>query len=149
MPISETAHQLFDAFDRHDLTVIGAYLRGDFKLTGNADPLNKQGLLNLLAAYFKAFSDFDFNFTEAQEHDHVLRARYAVHGTHDGTLDLNPAGIPVIIPATGKKLALPQSSAEFTFDEDGLVAGLVLHQVPGAALADLVTALGATLPNQP
>lgn len=149
MPLSETAHRLFDAFDTRDLEIIGAYLRDDLKVSGNVTrPMGKPEFLALLSAYYSAFPDFDFNFTEADQTGKTVRAKYAISGTHQRRLDLNPIGTAVTIEPTGTEIHLPQSVMEITFDEDGLVSGLVLHQAPGAAMPDLLSSLGVSLPQE-
>jgi predicted ester cyclase len=149
MPLSETAHRLFDAFDAHDLELIGAYLRDELQVSGNITrPMGKPEFLTLLGAYFSAFPDFDFNFTEADQTGKTVRAKYAISGTHQRKLDLNPIGTAVTVEPTGTAIRLPQSVLEFTLDQDGLVAALVLHQAPGAAMPDLLAKLGAALPQE-
>ena len=77
MPLSEAAHHFFEALDYHDLEALAAIYSDDFQLTGNVtQPLNQDGQMALLKAYFTAFSDFDFNFTEAQQTDNVVRVKY-------------------------------------------------------------------------
>ncbi len=149
MPISETAHRLLDAFDNHNLHIIRSYLRDDFQLTGNVlRPMNKTEYLALLEAYFTAFSNFDWNFTEAAQEGQILRLKFAVSGTHDGVLDLNGIGVPVVVEPTGKTVNLPQSSSEITWDENNHVVSQVLHQAAGATLSDLLAQIGAEMPLQ-
>ena len=149
MPLSETAHRLFDAFDSRDLELIGAYLRDDLQVTGNVTrPMGKSEFLALLGAYFSAFPDFDFNFTEADQTGKTVRAKYSISGTQQRRLDLNPIGTAVTIEPTGTAIHLPQSVMEFTFDLDGLVSALVLHQAPGGAMPDLLAKLGVALPQE-
>ena len=147
MPISETAHELFDALDRHDLEAVTAYLRDDFQVSGNVTrPLDKTTYLALLKAYFAAFSDYDFNFSEAAQTGDKLRVKFTVTGTHDGTLDLTPLDIPVTLEATNQRIVLPVSVADLTFDDNDQVESLVMHQAAGGTLNDLVTLLGAETP---
>lgn len=148
MPISETAHEFLDALDSHDMVAIEAFLADDFQLSGNVtQPLTKQGMLALLRAYFDAFSDFDFHFSEATEDQKGLRLKYAITSTHDGPLDLEQVGIPLKVEPTRKTAELPESSMEITFNEQGQVSRMVMNQAQGAAMTDLVAQLGAELPQ--
>lgn len=149
MPLTETVHRLFDAIDARDLEIIGAYLRDDLQVTGNITrPMGKPEFLALLGAYLSAFPDFSFNFTEADQTGRTVRVKYTISGTHQRRLDLNPAGIEVVVEPTGTEVRLPQSVMEFTLDLDGLVSALVLHQAPGGALPDMLSKLGAGLPQE-
>jgi hypothetical protein len=147
MPIAETAHDFLDALDRHDLDTLETFLSGDFQLDGNVSRnFNKMDVLALLNAYFTAFSDFSFNFSEANQLDDVLHVKYAISGTHDGVLDLNPLGMAITVGPTGKTIALPESSSEITFNETGQVTRQVLNQAAGAAMAGLLEQLGIEAP---
>jgi hypothetical protein len=148
MIISETAHQLFDALDAHDLDAIAAFLHDDLQVSGSAMLLDKAQLLRLLSAYFNAFSDFDFNFTEATQDGALLRVLYAPTGTHDGRLDLNPLGIAAQVEPTYKSIALPPSAAELTFGPGGRITRWTLHEAEGATLEDLLALLGAEAGGQ-
>ena len=56
MPLSEAAHHFFEALDYHDLEALAAIYSDDFQLTGNVtQPLNQDGQMALLKAYFTAF----------------------------------------------------------------------------------------------
>jgi hypothetical protein len=148
MPISETAHRLFDALDAHDLVILDAFLRDDFQLTGNITrPMGKREFLALLGAYFQAFSNYDFHFSEANQEGNVVRAMIATTGIHDGTLDLAAAGIPVTVAPTDKSISTPPATGVFTFDSDDLVAALEMNQPAGGGLSDLLAQLGAEMPT--
>ncbi len=147
MPLSEAAHQFFEALDYHDLEALAAIHSDDFQLTGNVtQPLNKEGEMALLQAYFTAFSDFSFNFSEAQQTDNVVRVKYHITGTHDGPLDLSPLGIAVGVEATDQQIALPLSRVEIHLNENDQVTAQVVYQAEGAAMSDLLSQLGIEMP---
>ncbi len=147
MPISEAAHELLDALDFRDRPALARLVATDFRCSGTVSALlGRERALALLDICATAFSDFSFNFTGASEADGVLRLRYAVSGTHDGTLDLVPLGIPLRLPPTGTILRLPVSAATFTFNSAGEVADLFLQVAAGAGPGDMITRLGGTLP---
>ena len=147
MPIPEAAHEFLDALDRHDLDTLDSFLSDDFRSGGNTvRDFNKMDMLALLKAYFSAFSDYAFNFSEATQRDDVLSVKYAVSGTHDGVLDLTPLGITITAEPTGKTINLPESSAEFTFDGSDKVVSQVLNQAQGATMTALLEQLGVEAP---
>ena len=147
MPLSEAAHQFFEALDYHDLEALEAIHSDDFQLSGNVtQPLNKDGSLALLRAYFTAFSDFSFNFSDAQQDDLVVRVKYQVTGTHDGPLDLTPLGIAVSVEATDQTLSLPMSRAEYHFNENDQITQQIVYQAEGAGMSDLLSQLGIEMP---
>lgn len=151
MPISETSHEFLDAIDHQFLATLDAFLSDDFEASGNLTTnrsLNKQHTLALFKAYFDAFSDLDFNVTEASQIDRTLTLKYAITGTHTGTFDLTPLSIETTVAPTQKRIELPQSSMQITFDEQDKVVSIVLNQAPGATMTDLLSQLGAELPAQ-
>jgi hypothetical protein len=147
MLISETAHEFLDTLDNHDLKALAAFLPDDVRVqTGDALALNKSTFLGLLYAYFAGFSNFDFNFSEADQADDTLRVKYAITGTHDRVFDLEKAGLDVQVEPTGTVLLLPASTLEAVFDVNGQVKALTLHPAPGATLNDVLRLLGADAP---
>ena len=79
MPISEAAHELLDAFDAHDLNTLTAIFHDDLQVTVNdAATMDKAGMLALQKAYFDAFSNWDYNFTGAEQTGNVMTLYDAV-----------------------------------------------------------------------
>jgi hypothetical protein len=147
MLISEAAHELFDAFDSHDLDILAAIFRDDLQLTVDDAAMDKSTMLALQNAYFSAFSNWDYNFSEAEQTDNVLITKYAVTGMHDGVLDLRPLGYDIHAEPTGKSITLPTSTGKVTFDDNGLVIALTLWQAEGADLAGLLAQLDLAPPS--
>ena len=147
MPITEAAHQFFDALDFHDLAALERILSDDFQYSGNVTQvLDKRGTLALYQAYFTAFSDFEFHFNDAQQKGPSLRVKYQISGTHDGILDLTPLGIAVGVEPTDQTISLPESASEISFNESNQVTAMVMHQAEGASLADMLSQLGIEMP---
>lgn len=145
--LSEAAHEYFEALDYHDMEMLAAILSDDFQLSGNVtQPLDKDNMLALLAAYFTAFSDFSFNFTEAQQTDNVVKVKYRSTGTHNGILDLTPLGIAISLEPTEQKILLPESRAEIHFSDSDQVTAQIMQQAEGAAMADMLSQLGIEMP---
>ncbi len=147
MPISEAAHELFDAMDTHDLDTLAAIFHDDLQLTVNdAATMDKAGVLALQKAYFDAFSDWTYNFSAAAQSDNVVTVNYAITGTHDGALDLQTLGYDIQAEATSKSIALPESTATAMFDDNGLVIAMNLQQAEGAGMVGILGQLGIEPP---
>jgi hypothetical protein len=147
MPISEAGHALLDATDDHNLDALAVIFHDDLQFTVNgANAINKAAALALNKAYFDAFSDWNFNFTEAKQIGNMMTLKFAVTGTHDGVLDLRPLGYDIQAPPTGKAIKLPESSAAITFDDNGLVTAMDLQQAEGASMMGLLAQLGVEPP---
>lgn len=145
--LSEAAHAFFEALDYHDLEMLAAILSDDFQLTGNVtQPLDRDGMLALMGAYFTAFSDISFNFTEAEQTDKVVKVKYHVTGTHDGILDLTPLGVAISLEPTEQKIKLPESRAELHFSDSDQLRAQIAQQAEGAAMSDLLAQLGIEMP---
>ena len=148
MPISETAHDLLDAVDAHDLESLARMLRDDLEVTINdGGSMDRAGVLARLKAYFDAFSNLDFNFSAAEQTGNRLTVTYAISGTHDGVIDLRPLGYDIQAEPTGKTINLPQSSLITVFDDDGLVLAMTLNQAEGAGMPGVLSQLNIELPS--
>ena len=147
MPISEAAHDLLDATDTHNLDALAMIFHEDLQFTVNgANAINKAAALALNKTYFDAFSDWNFNFTEAKQTGNVMTVKFAVTGTHDGVLDLRPLGFDIQAAPTGKTIKLPESSATVTFDDTGQVIAMNLQQAEGASMMGMLAQLGVEPP---
>jgi len=62
--------------------------------------------LGIHDAMNNAFSEFSFNASNIRKSGEVVLCDLQLSGTHTGSLDLSPMGMPVI-PATGKSFRLP------------------------------------------
>jgi hypothetical protein len=145
--LSEAAHMFFEALDYHDLDMLATILSDDFQLSGNVtQPLDRDGMLALMGAYFTAFSDISFNFTEAEQTDNIVKVKYHVTATHDGNLDLTPLGVAISLEPTEQKIDLPESRAEYHFSESDQLTAQIVQQAAGAAMSDLLSQLGIEMP---
>ncbi len=146
MTLSAVARQVLDAWNSKDLGRLASVLAEDYMLYGGAIPLNKQGLLALMGAYFTAFPDFSFNFTDAWEDGTMIGVTTNITGTHTGTLDLTPLGIPVTLPPTGIAIHLPAQPSEAVL-EGGQMVHHQLADVEEAGLPGILAQLGVELPG--
>jgi predicted ester cyclase len=88
-----------------------------------------------------AFSDFKFNETLVEEGADMVICTQHITGTHTGTLAL--PGLPPV-PATGKKVAMPEEKQVFTF-RDGKFARAHSDPVPGGGVMGILAQLGVKL----
>ncbi len=66
-------------------------------------------------------------------------------GTHKGVLDLNPLGMPISLPSTGKSFKLPKSVFTFRAANDKLIY-FGEESAEGGGLAGILAQLGVKLP---
>jgi hypothetical protein len=141
----ETAKKVADLLESRDLKGLQALLADDFRAKGAAIVLTKQQTLGYLQIFFTAFPDHRFNFTDFEEKEGLIYCTGQETGTHKGVLDLNPFGMPVLLPPTGKSFKLPESV--FTFRVVGdQVTYYSEEAVKGGGLAGILDQLGVKLP---
>lgn len=141
----ETAKKVADLLESGDLKGLQASLADDFSAKGATVELTKQQTLSYLQMFFTAFPDHRFNFTDFEEKGDLINCTGQETGTHQGILDLNPLGMPVSLPPTGKSFKLPKGV--FTFRVAGdKVTYYCEEAVKGGGLAGILEQLGVRLP---
>ncbi len=146
MGLSEFAQRLLEDLESRDIDLIASYLADDYHLPSDP-PLNKPDTLALFQTYFTAFPDWSFNFRDAWEKDDKIGVVWKVTGTHTGPLDLQPFGIPEVIPPTGKPISMPARFSEMTI-VDGKIATERQEPVEGEEGPGLFTQLGIDPPRR-
>jgi len=141
----ETAKKVAGLLESKDLKGLQAILADDFKAKGATVELTKQQTLGYLQIFFKAFPDHSFGFADFEEKGDLIHCTGQETGTHKGILDLNPLGMPVSLPPTGRSFKLPKSVFNFR------VAGEKVtyygeEAVKGGGLAGILEQLGVVLP---
>jgi hypothetical protein len=132
------------AFSAGDVATLDQMLADDFVLTGAApQPLGKAEFLGLCQANHTAFPDFDFNASNFQESGDVVTYNTAMTGTHTGPLALIP-GVPAV-PATGKRIQIPEDRQTSTVRGDKLVQ-IEIASPPGGGIPAAYAQVGAPLP---
>src|SRR5207248_6764420 len=94
------------------------------------------------SAFQRAFPDWKFNLHEAEEQGDIVTGAVQITGTH--TQDLVLPGMPPI-PATHKKVSLPEEHLVFTFKGDR-IASLASDNVPGGGVAGVLQQIGVPIP---
>src|SRR5947209_8312115 len=106
MAIEQIARQVIDGWEKRDLNRVLNVLSTDFVLTGPApQPLPKEAYAAFQKVNNDAFPDWSFNAKPAQVNGNQVTFPIQIMGTHTGTLNVSPLGIPVPpMPASGKKI---------------------------------------------
>jgi hypothetical protein len=141
----EVVKKVADLLESRDVKGLQVLLADDFRAKGGTLELPKQQALGYLQIFFTAFPDHRFGFTDFTEKGDMVYCAGQETGTHKGVLDLNPLGMPVSLPPTGKSFKLPKSA--FTFRVAGdKVTYLNEEAVQGGGLAGILEQLGVKLP---
>ena len=141
----ETAKRAADLLESRDVKGLQALLADDFRAKGPTLELTKQQALGYLQILFTAFPDHSFGLTDFEEKGDLIYCTGQETGTHKGVLDLNPFGMPVSLPPTGKSFELPKSV--FTFRVAGdKVTYYSEEAVKGGGLAGILKQLGREMP---
>jgi predicted ester cyclase len=140
----DLARKALHAFSSGDVTTVTSLITDDFQFLGvTPQPLGTQEYLGFMHAVTTAFPDFTFNETGAEESGDAVTIKHHITGTHTGSLNL--PGMPPI-PATGKKVTLPEEKSHFTF-KDGKIAKYLGEPAPNGGLPGMLKQLGVQLPG--
>lgn len=130
------------AWEANDVATVTSLIADDFTLSGAVpQPLGKAEFLGFMHAMLAAFPDFKFNETLTEEGADTVICTQHTTGTHTGTLAL--PGMPPV-PATGKKVALPEEKQVFTF-RDGKFVKAHSDPVPGGGVMGMLAQLGVKM----
>jgi hypothetical protein len=141
----EVAKRFANLLESMDVKGLQVLLSDDFKAKGGTLELTKQQALGGLQILFTAFPDHSFGFSDFDEEGDLVYCTGQETGTHNGVLDINPLGMPVRLPPTGKSFKLPKS--KFTFCVTGdKVTYYSEEPMKGGGLAGILEQLGVKLP---
>ena len=141
----ELAKRAADLLESRDVKGLQVLLADDFRAKGATRELNKQQALGYLQIFFAAFPDHSFGFADFEEKGDLVNCTGQETGTHKGVLDLNPFGIPIALPPTGKSFKLPKCIYTFRVAGDK-VTFYGEEAVQGGGLAGILEQLGVKLP---
>jgi predicted ester cyclase len=141
----EVAKRFADLLESRDVKGLQALLADDFRAKGATRELTKQQALGYLQIFFAAFPDHSFGFADFEEKGDLLNCTGQETGTHKGVLDLNPFGIPISLPPTGKSFKLPKSIYTFRVARDKITF-YGEEAVQGSGLAGILEQLGIKIP---
>ena len=140
----EVVQRVANLLESRDMKGLQMLLADDFSAKGGTLELPKQQALEYLQIFFTAFPDHSFGFTDFDEKGDLVYCTGQETGTHKGVLDLNPLGMPISLPPTGKSFILPKSTFTFRVADDK-VTYYSEEAVKGGGLAGILERLGVKL----
>jgi predicted ester cyclase len=141
----DTVRAFSDALEARDFDKAAAYLTDDFVFAGPVpQPVGKREFIAVQSAFEDAFQDWSFNSHDEVERGDQVTAAVQITGTHSRDLVLPIPGMPTI-PATGKRVSLPEEHITFTFKGDK-IASLTSDNTPGGGVPGILAQLGVPLP---
>jgi SnoaL-like polyketide cyclase len=140
----EVAKLFASLLESRDVKGVQVFLADDFRAKSATRELTKQQTLGYLKIFFMAFPDHHFGFADFKEKGDSIDCTAQETGTHTGVLDLNPIGMPVSLPPTGKSFRLPKSVYIFRVAGDK-VTYYSEEAVQGGGLAGILEQLGVKL----
>jgi predicted ester cyclase len=144
MSVTQTVEAFSEAMEARDWEKVASYLSDDFTLSGpTPQPVGKNEFIAIQSAFMTAIPDWSFNLSHLEEQGDKVLATVRVTGTH--SRDLAVPGLPPV-PATNKKISLPEEHMEFTFKGDK-IASLSSDNVPGGGVPGVLQQMGVPLPD--
>ncbi len=132
------------AWEANDAGTLSQMLAEDFVLIGpTPQPLGKADFIGFMHIMLTALPDFAFNLSNFEEDGDTVIVKSHITGTQTGTLalpDLPP------IPATGKKISLPEEKQTYTV-KDGKLQSLSTDARPDSGVPGMLSQLGVALPQ--
>lgn len=145
MTKTEAVRAFSVALEAREFEKAASYLADDFVLSGPVpQPIGKQEFIAVQTAFENAFEDWAFNSHDEVEQGDKVIAAVQITGTHTRDLVVPIPGMPTI-PATHKKVSLPEEHLEFTFKGDKIVS-LTSDNVPGGGVPGVLQQIGVPLP---
>jgi predicted ester cyclase len=140
----DLARKALHAFSSGDMATMNTLMADDFQFLGvTPQPLGKPEYLGFMSAINTAFPDFKFEEVSASESGDTVTIKHHITGTQTGPLNL--PGMPSI-PATGKKMRLPEETSVFTF-AGSKVSKYLGEPAPDGGLPGMLKQLGVELPH--
>ncbi len=135
----------FAAAESHDWKKFESYVADDFVFSGaTPQPVGKKEFVGLQMALQTAMPDWKFNATNWKENGDKVTVDMQITGTQTAELSLPMPGFPKV-PATNKKVSLPNAPGTFTVKGEKLAA-LDIKDVPGGGLPGILAQLGVKMP---
>ncbi len=135
----------FAAAESHDWKKFESYVGDDFVFSGaTPQPVGKKEFVGLQIALQEAMPDWKFNATNWKENGDKVTVDMQITGTQTKELSLPMPGFPKV-PATNKKVSLPNAPGTFTVKGDKLT-GFAVTDVPGGGLPGILVQLGVKMP---
>ena len=140
----DLARKALHAFSSGDTATMSSLISDDFQFLGvTPQPLTKDDYMGFMHTINAAFPDFKFEETSASESGDTVTIKHHISGTQTGALNL--PGMPSI-PATGKKVHLPEETSIFTF-KGGKAVKYLGEPAPNGGLPGMLKQLGVQMPG--
>jgi predicted ester cyclase len=134
------------AADAGDWDKASGYFSDDMVFAGPVpEPMGKAGFVGMQTAMRAGIPDWKFNASDFKEDGDKVTARMQITGTQTRELKLPMPGLAPI-PATNKKISLPNEPATFTV-KDGKITRLETAATPGGGVMGLLGQLGVQMPH--
>lgn len=144
MSAAQIVEAFSEAMEARDWQKVASFLSDDFTLSGpTPQPVGKKEFIAIQSAFMAAIPDWSFNLSRLEERGDKVLATVRVTGTH--SRDLAVPGLPPV-PATNKKISLPEEHMEFTFKGDK-IASASSDNVPGGGVPGVLQQMGVPLPS--
>lgn len=140
----DIAKRFAELMEVKDLNGLQEIMGDAFTAKGPTMELNKQQVVGYLKILFTAFPDISFGLTDFEEKGDLICCDSHEKGTHSGVLDLNPFGMPISLPPTGKTFTLPKGDFTFRVANDK-IAYFSEEVADGGGLAGILAQLGVKL----
>ena len=135
----------FAAAESKDWKKFEGYVADGFVFSGaTPQPVGKKEFVGLQMALQEAMPDWSFNASGFKENGDKVTVVMQITGTQTKDLTLPMPGFPKI-PASNKKVSLPNQPGTFTVNGDKLVS-LDIKDVPGGGLTGILGQLGVKMP---
>jgi predicted ester cyclase len=124
----------------------GELLSDDMVFAGPMpEPVGKREFIGLQTAMVAAMPDWKFNAKDFKQNGDKVSATFQISGTQTSELNLPMPGFPKI-PASGKRVSLPQEGMTFTV-KDGKISRIESAKVPGGGVSGVLAQLGVPMPQ--
>lgn len=141
---SQVVRVVMNAWESHNSDELHNRLAEDCICTGLIpQPLNKAEFIGIALAILEAMPDLALHATNFQEEGEKVRVQLAITGRHIRELRL--PGL-ASVAASGKKIALPTETHEYTIRGE-MISALAIEPVEGGGIAGLLAQLGVSLPE--
>jgi predicted ester cyclase len=145
MSPAETVTTFLEALEKGDLDEVASYLSDGFTFSGPTPrPLDRAQFLEFVGSMRRAFPNLVFNPTDLREQGSTVLLTLRITGAQSGELVLPVPGMPMV-PATGRRIALPEEPARITV-HSGKVSAFSVQPVQGGGILGVLHQLGVRLP---
>lgn len=142
----EIVKSIMDSIEQGRVNDVKKNLTDDFTFSGPVPaPIKAGEWLSLHEKMSKGIPDLSFNLKKLNESGNVVNGSVQLSGTHSRDM---PALLPgtANVPATNKKISLPEENIVFTFKGDK-ISSIAVEKIPNAGIAGLLRQLGVSIPS--